>query len=84
MVPQTFGKQFDPDFLFIAILSLYIEVTAVVIFDTVHQALITHTGGCILLWSPHSCMHGINMEIAVYVYTITDWGNPDLLQLIVW
>lgn len=29
-------------------------------------------------------MHGINMEIAVYWYTVTDWGNPDQLQLIIW
>jgi len=42
---------------------LQLSVTAVVIFDTIHQALITHT---------------------VYTYTITDWGNPDQLQLIVW
>jgi hypothetical protein len=30
-------------------------VRSVVIFDTVHQALITHTGGCISLWSQRFC-----------------------------
>jgi len=40
-----------------------LTVTAAMIFDTVHQALITH---------------------AVYTYTITDWGNVEQLQLMVW
>ena len=33
------------DFLWVI---LYTKVTAVVIFDTVHQALITHTSGCLI------------------------------------
>lgn len=32
----------------------YVEVTAVIIFDTVHQALITHTGGCRSLYFQRS------------------------------
>jgi hypothetical protein len=54
LVRQTFGKEFNPDFLSIVILN-YVEVTAVVIFDTAHQAIISHTSGCILLWSPRTC-----------------------------
>ncbi|KAF6760860.1 hypothetical protein DFP72DRAFT_56129 [Ephemerocybe angulata] len=38
-------------------------VAAVMVFDTVHQALITHT---------------------VYTYTVTNWGNGDILGLLVW
>ncbi|KAJ2914321.1 hypothetical protein MD484_g6095, partial [Candolleomyces efflorescens] len=38
-------------------------VAAVMIFDTVHQALITHT---------------------VYSYTVTNWGNPIILDSLVW
>lgn len=38
-------------------------VASVMIFDTVHQALITHT---------------------VYTYSITYWGNPAQLGLLVW
>ena len=64
------------------VILIYVEVTAVVIFDTVHQALITHTGECIALIP--RLLHGINKAIVVYTYTITDWGNPDQLQLIVW
>ena len=61
---------------------IFVEVTAVVIFDTIHQALITHTGGCIAMIP--TLLYSINMAIVVYTYTITDWGNPDQLQLIVW
>ena len=50
LVHQTFGKEFNPDFLSTVILS-DVKVTAVIVFDTVHQALITHTGGYILLRS---------------------------------
>ena len=50
LVHQTFGKEFNPDFLSTVILS-YVKVAAVIIFDTVHQALITHTGRSISLWS---------------------------------
>ena len=52
LVHQTFGKEFNPDFLPIVILS-NVKVTAVILFDTVHQALITHTGGFIL---QHYCL----------------------------
>ncbi|RXW17156.1 hypothetical protein EST38_g8698 [Candolleomyces aberdarensis] len=38
-------------------------VAAVMFFDTVHQALITHT---------------------VYSYTITNWGNPIILDELIW
>jgi hypothetical protein len=54
LVPQTFGKELNQDFLPIVI-SSYVEVTAVMIFDTIHQALITHSGECISLWSQRSC-----------------------------
>ena len=33
----------------------YVEVTAVVIFDTVHHTIITHMSECISLWSQRSC-----------------------------
>ncbi|KAJ2926471.1 hypothetical protein H1R20_g10627, partial [Candolleomyces eurysporus] len=38
-------------------------VAAVMFFDTVHQALITHT---------------------VYSYTVTNWGNPIILDDLIW
>ncbi|KAG2012234.1 hypothetical protein CC2G_012267 [Coprinopsis cinerea AmutBmut pab1-1] len=38
-------------------------VGSVMFFDTVHQALITHT---------------------VYTYVVTDWGNPRMLDNLVW
>ena len=53
LVSQTFGKEINPEFESIEILS-YVEVTAVILFDTVHQALITHTGGYIVLIQ-HCC-----------------------------
>lgn len=51
-----FTHQSDPWYL-------KLLVAAVMVFDTVHQALITHT---------------------VYTYTITNWGNVDILGLLVW
>ena len=54
LVHQTFGKEFNPDFLS-TMISSYVKVTAVIFFDTVHQALITHTGRRILLASQRSC-----------------------------
>lgn len=53
------------------------------VLDTLHQALITHTGAYISLIA--TLLDGIIlMAIAVYTYTVTDWGNPDQLQLVVW
>ena len=79
MVYQAFGKDVNPDDTYIVVLS-YVEVTAVMILDTIHQAVITHTSRLYISRIPHC----INMAIAVYTYTITDWGNPEQLQTIVW
>jgi hypothetical protein len=59
LVPQTFGKSSVQIFC-LSWYWVYVEVTAVIIFDTVHQALITHTGGCISFWSRRSLryLHG--------------------------
>ena len=51
------------------------------ILDTVHQALITHTGEYI---SQSLLPEDIDMVITVYTYTVTDWGNPAQLEFIVW
>lgn len=51
------------------------------ILDTVHQALITHTGEYI---SQSLLPEDIDMVITVYTYTVTDWGNPAQLKFIVW
>jgi len=64
-------------------ISNYVEVIAVIILDTFHQALITHTGMYISLIPTR--LHSVDiMAIAVYTYTVTDWGNPVQLQFIVW
>ena len=60
----------------------YVEVTAVMILDTLHQALITHTGMYISLIPTR--LHSVDLTIVVYTYTVTDWGNPVQLQFIVW
>jgi hypothetical protein len=53
------------------------------IFETIHQALITHTGVYISLFS--KLLEGIDIAIAVYTYTVTNWGNSDDLEFkIVW
>lgn len=64
------------------VISNYVKVIAVMIFDTLHQALITHTGMYISLIP--TCLQGVNMAIVVYTYTVTDWGNPERLEFIVW
>jgi hypothetical protein len=52
-------------------------------FDTVHQALITHTG-------MNSSVNVDLLEntdilyISVYTYTITNWGNTAELNKLVW
>lgn len=52
------------------------------ILDTLHQALITHTG--VYICKSHGSLDGIDMQIAVYTYTVMDWGQPEQLKLIVW
>ncbi|KAF8959577.1 hypothetical protein BDZ97DRAFT_1666845 [Flammula alnicola] len=51
-----YGHQKDP-------WTIKLLVGAVMAFDTIHQALITHT---------------------VYTYTVTNWGNPIILERLVW
>jgi hypothetical protein len=58
------------------------EVIAVMILDTLHQALITHTGMCISLIPKR--LNSVDMAIVVYTYTVTDWGNADQVQFVVW
>ena len=50
--------------------------------DTIHQALITHTSVYTSLIA--TLLSDIDMTIAVYTYTVTDWGNPEQLALNVW
>ena len=63
-------------------ISNYVEVTAVMILDTLHQALITHTGMYPSLIPTR--LQSVDMAILVYTYTVTDWGNPVQAQFIVW
>ena len=53
------------------------------VFDSIHQALITHAGVYNSLLA--ACLGDIDIAIAVYTYTVTDWGNSDDLEFrIVW
>ena len=49
-------------------------------FDTMHQAIITHTGNDI---SRYFAYYPYHLKITVYVYVITNWGNVEILGNIV-
>ena len=49
--------------------------------DTTHQMLITHTGKSVVLCA---FLGLCDVFSQVYTYTITNWGNPAILELIVW
>lgn len=49
-------------------------------FDTVHQALITHTGMNSSVDPPETDI----LYFPVYTYTITNWGNTAELDKLVW
>jgi len=42
-----------------------------------------HAHECVYLYNRHA-PGGIDIVITVYTYSITDWGDPHQLQLIVW
>lgn len=56
------------------------KVSAVMLFDTIHQALITHTGRKPIPRYPKN----LSLYTLVYTYTITNWGNPAELDKLVW
>ena len=82
LVPQTFGNELNPDLLSIVILSLYRGHCC---YNFRHcPSSLNHARGWVYTALIPTLLQGINMTIAVYTYTITEWGNPDQLQLIVW
>jgi len=57
------------------------------IFDTIHQALISHTGEYAFenreAQFVHHCFPILNQSPVVYMYTVTYWGDPAQLNQIV-
>jgi len=52
-------------------------------FDTIHQALIMHTGMNTSV-DLSATTADISTTSLVYTYTIINWGNPPELQKLVW
>ena len=82
LVPQTFGKDLNLDFLSIVILSL---CRGHLCYNIRHRpSSFNHAHGWVYIALISTLLQGINMAMAVYTYSITDWGNPEQLQMIVW
>lgn len=54
------------------------------LFDTVHQCLITHTGIPATFPMETAFLMCSTLFLLVYTYTVTNWGNPASLNRIVW